>query len=45
MVIAICMLAGVMVGIFVVIPLLVPFLLAAGVAAFLLYRYKRGKRG
>ena len=45
LIVAMCMLAGVMVGIFVVAPLLLPFMLLAGAAAFVYYRYVRRQRG
>ena len=41
---AICLIAGAMFAIFAVLPVLLPFMLAAGVAAYLIWRFRRGKR-
>ena len=41
---ALSLVAGFMIGIFVVWPMLVPVLLVLGAAAFIYWRYARGKR-
>jgi len=41
---AICLIAGAVFAIFAVLPILLPFMLAAGLGVYLLWRFKRGRR-
>ena len=43
-VLAICLLASVAAGIFIALPMLLPFLAAACIAGYFIYRLARGKR-
>jgi hypothetical protein len=45
LVLAICLISGVVIGIFAVWPLLLPILAAVGIAVFLIWRHKRKGRG